>query len=68
MKLYELRQLTDQEVKTHIEEEQNNLLDLRFAHSLKQLSNTSKINAAKKTIARLNTLMQERASNQSSTN
>ncbi len=60
MKLHEIRQLTDEEIKKQIVEEQNNLLDLRFTHSLKQLTNTAKINSTKKLVSRLSTILTER--------
>jgi large subunit ribosomal protein L29 len=60
MKIHEVRQLSDDEIRTHIAEEQNNLLDLRFQHSLKQLTNTTKIRQTKQTIARLYAVLTER--------
>ncbi len=60
MKMHELRQLADDEIKRQIAEEQNNLLDLRFSHSLKQLTNTAKIRHTKQTISRLFAVLTER--------
>ncbi len=60
MKLHEIKQLTDDEISKQIAEEQNNLLDLRFTHSLKQLTNTAKINSTKKLVSRLSTILTER--------
>ena len=60
MKMHELRQLADDEIKRQIAEEQNNLLDLRFSHSLKQLTNTAKIRRTKQTISRLLSVLTER--------
>ncbi len=60
MKIHEVRELKDIELKKQIQEEQKNLLDLRFAHQLKQLTNTSKIKLTKKDIARMKTVDRER--------
>ncbi|MCL5028308.1 MAG: 50S ribosomal protein L29 [Bacteroidetes bacterium] len=60
MKIHEVRELKNDELKKQIAEEQKNLLDLRFAHQLKQLTNTSKIRLTKKDIARMKTIDQER--------
>ena len=40
--------------------EQKILVDLRFSHQLKQLTNTAKIKNVKRDIARLKTVLQER--------
>ncbi|MBI5726676.1 MAG: 50S ribosomal protein L29 [Ignavibacteriales bacterium] len=61
MKIYEVKQLKNEEIIKRIDEEEANLLDLRFSHALKNLVNTAKIRTAKKTIARLKTVLQERA-------
>ena len=67
MKIHEVRELKNDELKKQIAEEQKNLLDLRFAHQLKQLTNTSKIKLTKKDIARMKTVDRERQiSNQKS--
>jgi large subunit ribosomal protein L29 len=38
-----------------IDEEEKNLIDFRFAHQLKQLTNTAKIGLIKKDIAKMKT-------------
>lgn len=63
MKIYEIRQLSDSEIQKRIEEEQSLLLDMRFSHSLKQLVNSAKLKASKRTIARLKTVLAERQKN-----
>lgn len=63
MKIYEVRQLKDQEIIQRIQEEEANLLDLRFTHALKNLTNTAKLKQGKKTIARLRTVLKERELN-----
>lgn len=60
MKIHEVRELKDNELAKQISEEQKNLLDLRFAHQLKQLTNTSKLKIVKKDIARMKTIERER--------
>ncbi|MDR3609610.1 MAG: 50S ribosomal protein L29 [Ignavibacteriaceae bacterium] len=57
---------TDELVK-RIEDEEKNLVDLRFAHQLKQLTNTSKLKLTKKDLAKMKTILKERESVQSTT-
>ena len=61
MKIYEIREMKDDELKKRIEEEERNLMDLRFAHQLKQLTNTSKLGITKRDIAKMKTVLNERA-------
>ncbi len=63
MKMYEIREMTDDELKKRIIEEQNNLMDLRFQNALKSLSNTAKIKMTKKDIARMKTELKLRELN-----
>lgn len=60
MKIYEIRQMSDEELRKRIEEEENNLVDLRFALATKQLTNTAKIRLTRKDIARMKTVLRER--------
>ena len=60
MKIYEIKEMKSDELRKRIEEEEKNLIDLRFAHELKQLTNTSKLKIAKKDIARMKTFLHER--------
>jgi large subunit ribosomal protein L29 len=48
MKIHEIREMKSEELVKRIEEEEKNLVDLRFAHQLKQLTNTSKLKMVKK--------------------
>lgn len=68
MKITEIRQLTTEELVRRLDDEQNSLVDLRFTHALKQLSNTAKIGDAKRTIARLMTELKARNSKGSKVN
>ncbi|MDR3626294.1 MAG: 50S ribosomal protein L29 [Ignavibacteriaceae bacterium] len=60
MKIHEIRELKDDELIKQIAEEQKNILDLRFAHQLKQLTNTAKIKLTKRDIAKLKTELSAR--------
>lgn len=60
MKTYEIKEMTNDELIKRIAEEEKNLVDLRFAHQLKQLTNTAKLNIVKKDIAKMKTVLKER--------
>ena len=60
MKIHEVRELKTEEILERIKEEEKNLVDLRFSHQLKQLTNTSKLKIVKKDIAKLQTVLAER--------
>jgi len=60
MKLYEIKEMSDEELKKRIEEEEKNFIDLRFSHQLKQLDNTAKLKIARKDIARMKTILKQR--------
>ncbi|HEX9739426.1 MAG TPA: 50S ribosomal protein L29 [Ignavibacteriaceae bacterium] len=60
MKIHEIREMKDAELIKRIEEEEKNLVDLRFSHQLKQLTNTAKLKLAKKDIAKMKTILKER--------
>ncbi len=60
MKMYEIREMKDEELVKRIQEEQDNLIDLRFQHELKNLTNTAKLGETKRDIARMLTLLNER--------
>jgi large subunit ribosomal protein L29 len=60
MKIHDVRDLKDEDLKKLIEDEEKNLIDLRFAHQLKQLTNTSKLKLIKKDLARMKTVLRER--------
>lgn len=60
MKIYEIREMNSVELEKRIAEEQTNLVDLQFAHQLKQLTNTAKLRTLRRDIARMNTVLEER--------
>ena len=61
MKIHEIKELKTEEILKRIEEEERNLVDLRFAHQLKELTNTAKLKMVKRDIARMKTVLNERA-------
>ena len=67
MKIHEIRELKSEELAKRIEEEEKNLVDLRFAHQLKQLTNTSKLKITKKDLAKMKTVLKERETGKSAT-
>ena len=52
MKIHEIREMKTEELVKQISEEEKNLVDLRFAHQLKQLTNTAKLKLIKKDVAK----------------
>jgi large subunit ribosomal protein L29 len=62
MKIHEVREMKTDEIRKQVEEEKKNLVDLRFSHQLKQLTNTAKMKFIKKDIARMTTVLKERES------
>lgn len=60
MKIYEIREMKNDEIIKRIEEEETSMVDLRFQHALKNLTNTAKLNLAKKDISRMKTVLKER--------
>jgi large subunit ribosomal protein L29 len=61
MKIHEIRELKTEEIIRQIEEEERNLVDLRFSHQVKELTNTAKLQLVKRNIARMKTVLKERA-------
>jgi len=57
--MYEIREMSEQEIEKRIAEEESNLVDLRFQHELKNLTNTAKMNLVKKDIAKMKTVLNE---------
>jgi len=60
MKIYEIREMKNDELIKRIAEEENNLVDLRFQNELKSLTNTAKLKTVKRDIARMKTVLRER--------
>ena len=60
MKIYEIREMSTEEIKKRILEDQKNLVDLTFQKELKNLTNTAKLRLVKKDIAKMKTILKER--------
>jgi len=60
MKIHEIKELSTEDIITKIAEEESNLIDLRFTHQLKQLTNTAKLKLVKKDIAKMKTVLTQR--------
>ena len=60
MKLKEFRDLSTEDLKKQVEESHQELFNLRFRLTTKQLVNHREVRRVKKKIARLNTLLTER--------
>ncbi|GBD89350.1 50S ribosomal protein L29 [bacterium BMS3Abin04] len=60
MKIYEIREMKNDELVKRIKEEEDNLVDLKFQNELKSLTNTAKLKTAKRDIARMKTVLRER--------
>ncbi|RMD50831.1 MAG: 50S ribosomal protein L29 [Ignavibacteria bacterium] len=60
MKMYEIREMSNEELLKRIEEEEINLVDLRFQNAVKTLTNTAKIRQTRRDIARMKTLLRQR--------
>ncbi|MFA5803811.1 MAG: 50S ribosomal protein L29 [Melioribacteraceae bacterium] len=60
MKIFEIREMSTDEIKKRILEDQKNLVDLKFQQELKQLTNTAKLRLVRKDIAKMKTILIER--------
>jgi len=60
MKIYEIREMSSEEIANRIQEEENNLVDLRFQLELKNLTNTAKVKHTRHDIAKMKTVLKER--------
>jgi len=59
-KASELRQLTTEELRQLLREQEQLLQKLHFQHELKQLENTAALRTVRKDIARIKTILHER--------
>ncbi|MCI4667917.1 MAG: 50S ribosomal protein L29 [Bacteroidia bacterium] len=60
MKIKDIRELTDEELKARIVDEEQSLLRVRLNHAVSAVERPSDIRDAKKMIARLKTILRER--------
>ena len=61
MKATELREMTDVELNKQLKDLKAELFNLRFQHTIHQLDNPIRIEAVKKDIARVMTILAEKA-------
>lgn len=59
MKISEIRDMTPAELEAKLEELKADLFNLRFQHAINQLENPMRLNAVKKDIARVKTIIRE---------
>lgn len=60
MKYSEITQLSNEEIVDKIQEEKATLSKLKFAHAVSAIENPTRINKARKEVARLNTELTQR--------
>ena len=60
MKAFEVRNLSEQEIRTKLEETQEELFNLRFQLSIGQVKDVNRISGLKRDIARFKTVLRER--------
>ena len=60
MKATELREMTDVELNKQLKDQKAELFNLRFQHAINQLDNPIRIEAVKKDIARVMTVLAEK--------
>ncbi len=60
MQAFEIRNLSDDEIRTKIDESNEELFNLRFQLTIKQAKDTNQIALVKRNIARLKTVLRER--------
>ncbi len=61
MKAAEIRDMTDLELDNKLTDLKKELFALRFQHAINQLDNPTRLKAVKKDIARVKTIIRERA-------
>jgi len=60
MKAFEIRNLTDQEIQTKLEETYEEMFNLRFQHAIGQAKDSNRVNLLKRDVARMKTVLNER--------
>ena len=60
MRMNEIREMKTEEITKRIQQEEGDLVDLRFQHELKNLTNTAKLSLVRKDIARMKTVLKQR--------
>lgn len=60
MRMNEIREMSAEEIQKRIQQEEIDLVDLRFQHELKNLTNTAKLKLTRKDIARMKTVLKQK--------
>jgi large subunit ribosomal protein L29 len=60
MKAFEIRNMSDQEIQTRLEETYEELFNLRFQQAVGQARDSNRVKLLKRDIARLKTVLNER--------
>jgi large subunit ribosomal protein L29 len=60
VKAFEIRNLSDNEIKTKLDETYEELFNLRFQRTIGQVKDPNRVTALKRDIARLKTILTER--------
>jgi large subunit ribosomal protein L29 len=60
MKAFEIRNMTEQEIRTKLEETYEELFNLRFQHAIGQARDSNRVKLLKRDIARMKTVLNER--------
>ena len=66
MKIYEIRELSTEDLKQRLKDETESLENLRFQRSIGQLENFKSIQNTKKLISRIHTILTERVKSEGS--
>lgn len=61
MKIFEIKEMKTEEIQKRITEDEKELVDLRFQHELKNLTNTAKLKNIRRDIARMKTVLSVRS-------
>jgi len=61
MKIFEIKEMNSEELQKRITEDEKELVDLRFQHELKNLTNTAKLKNIRRDIARMKTILKVRS-------
>lgn len=60
MKAFEIRNMTDQEIQTKLEETYEEIFNLRFQQAIGQAKDSNRVKLLKRDVARMKTVMNER--------
>jgi len=60
MKMSEIRELSETELRAKVKDLEEELFKLKFQHGIRQLENTARLSAIRKDIARVKTVINEK--------